>query len=199
MSEALLDRELIEQCILGSNQGVWEQFVHRYSRLIWSSIHKTFKASTYRYSAEDVEDVYSALFLSLLENDFRKLRQFNARNACSFSTWLTVVTVRKTIDQMRQQLTRARVNVLHDDQAAADGIADPTQSMEQRLMEVQSNEKLARSLNSLSGPDREVYDMLFIKGLSPQDAARNMGTSLSSLYTKKHRLIEKLKNSLTGM
>jgi DNA-directed RNA polymerase specialized sigma24 family protein len=55
-----------------------------------------------QYTNEDTEDIYSSVFLSLIENNFKKLRQFRNKNACSLTTWLTIITSRMTIDYMRK-------------------------------------------------------------------------------------------------
>ena len=199
MPDELLDRELLTRCISRGDENAWEQFVRAYSRLIWSAIHRTFKASSFIYSPEDVEDLYSSLVVSLLEDDFRKLRQYQARNSCSLSTWLTVVTVRKTIDHMRRQRTRPHAMMCPDDGSVAETIADNGQNIEQFLIHAQENETLARSIDSLTNGDRQVYDLLYQRGLTPEAAARDMGTSAAAIYTRKHRLIEKLKKSLEKM
>ncbi len=196
MPDEFLDRELLTRCISKGDENAWDQFVRAYSRLIWSAIHRTFKASSFGYAPEDVEDIYSSLFVSLLEDDFRKLRQFQARNSCSLSTWLTVVTVRKTIDHMRRQRTRLHATEAPGDELIAETIADRGQNIEQALIHAQESESLERSIHSLTTDDRLIYELLFRRGLTPEAAARDMGTTSAAIYTRKHRLIEKLKKSL---
>jgi RNA polymerase sigma factor (sigma-70 family) len=191
--------ELIARCVSGTDESAWDGLVDRYSRLIWSAIHKTFKASSYTYTSEDAEDLYGAFFLSLVENDFRKLRQFRSRNACSLSTWLTVVAVRMTIDHMRRQSVRPRAASDPAQTLLADVVDDGARNAEQLLMDAQRTASLARSLDALSGHDREVYDLLYVKGVSPDAAARAMGTTTAVIYTRKHRLIERLKRTLADL
>jgi RNA polymerase sigma factor (sigma-70 family) len=193
------DAAIIARCVSGSDESAWAYFVSRYSRLIWGAIHKTFKASSYAYTLEDAEDLYGAFFLSLVENDFQKLRQFQSRNACSLSTWLTVVTVRMTIDHMRRQSARPRAAADPAAALLAEVIADGARNAEQLLMDAQQSASIARSLAGLSGLDREIYDLLYVKGVSPVDAARAMGITTAAIYTRKHRLIERLKQSLTEL
>jgi RNA polymerase sigma-70 factor (ECF subfamily) len=134
-----------------------------------------------------------------VENDFRKLRQFQFRNACSLSTWLTVVAVRMVIDHMRRQAVRPRTAVDPAGTLIADIIADDARNAEQLLMDAERSGSVARSLDGLSGHDREVYDLLYVKGVSPDDAARALGTTTAAIYTRKHRLIERLKRSLADL
>jgi RNA polymerase sigma factor (sigma-70 family) len=193
------DAAIISRCVSGSDENAWAYFVSRYSRLVWSAIHRTFKASSCAYTLEDAEDLYGAFFLSLVENDFRKLRQFQSRNACSLTTWLTVVAVRMTIDHMRRQSARPVTVAGPAAALLADIIADKARNAEQLLMDAQRSASIARSLDSLSGHDREIYDLLYVKGVSPDDAARTMGTTAAAIYTRKHRLIERLKRSLADL
>jgi RNA polymerase sigma factor (sigma-70 family) len=192
-------RDIIARCISGSDESAWDLFVSRYSRLIWSAIHRTFKASNFSYTAEDAEDLYGAFFLSLVENDFRKLRQFQFRNACSPSTGLTVVAVHMTIDHMRHQAARPRTATDPAQALLAEVISDDAQNAEQLLMDAQRSGSIARSLDALSCSDQEVYDLLYVKGVSPDTAAQALGTTTAALYTRKHRLIERLKRSLVEL
>ncbi len=100
------DDEIIRKCLNDEDGSAWEGFVRDYSRVIWGAIHRTFHACSFAYSPQDTEDVFSCVYLSLIENDFRKLRQFRGENACSLSTWLSVIAVRKSIDYVRKDKSR---------------------------------------------------------------------------------------------
>ena len=106
MMEPHNDLAIIRQCLDNADESAWAAFVEQYSRLIWSGIQKTFRSYFFRFSQEDIEDVFGTVFLSLVENDFRKLRQYRSENSCSLSTYLTVVTVRMAIDFMRRDKSR---------------------------------------------------------------------------------------------
>jgi RNA polymerase sigma factor (sigma-70 family) len=195
--DTIHDQELIARCVTGRDDDAWELFVRRYSRLIWSSIHKTFRFSSFLYSQEDVEDVYSSVFLSLLDNDYVKLRMFESRNACTLSTWLAVVTVNRTIDYLRKQKLSSKTR--DEDSSPLEDFVDRRESVETLLMEKQKNDAFGRAVAALSEQDRQVYNLLYIHGFSPDKAAHAMGLSLTAFYTKKHRLIEKIKKSLPAM
>lgn len=199
MPDELSDLELISRCTSGSDEGAWEQFVRRYSNLIWSAIHRTFRASSFFYAAEDAEDLFGAVFLSLVEHDFRSLREFQGRNNCSLSTWLTVVAARRTIDHMRRTSTR-NLRFLEDlPEAAVAGLADGRETAEEILISTQRNAAFVSTLDALSAEDRKVYDLLFREGRSMESAADLLGITTAAIYTRKHRLIERLKKRLGGL
>lgn len=191
-SNDLSDTEIITACLTDTGAAGWENFVRVYSKLIWSCIHRTFRASSFWYSAEDVEDVYSTIFLSLIDKNGKKLRQFQNRNACRLSTWLTVVAVRQCIDYMRRQ-RRGRMQSFDEDPVFFESLADERSNIEVSLTEHQQHESVKKALASLPLKDREIFDLLYTQNLSPEAVARKLGISVASFYTRKHRLIEKIK------
>ena len=186
------DGELISRCLVCKDFEAWEQFVRKYSHLIWSCIHKTFRSSSFRYTAEDVEDVYSAIFLSLLENNCKKLQQFQSRNACMLSTWLAVVAVHQTIDYLRQH-RRCLASTCSEQGELLGSVLDESPSIETVLMEKQRNHAVEAKLAALSSQDRALFDLLSAQNLKPEAAAKKLGITMTSFYTRKHRLIEKCK------
>jgi RNA polymerase sigma factor (sigma-70 family) len=131
MKDNVTDLELIKRCINGNDKAAWEIFVNDYSKLIWNSIRKTFLKYSFRYADEDVEDMYSSVFVSLVDNDFKKLRQFRSENACSVSTWLTVITIRMTIDFLRKDKRHLVAEPAGDDQDIWNLISDSSRRADQ--------------------------------------------------------------------
>lgn len=197
MVDSTGEAELIACCLSGRDEAAWEQFVRMHSRLVWSAVHRAFRAAAFPYCHEDAEDVWSMVFLSLMDNDFRKLRQFRRRNDCTLSTWLTVVTVNHTIDFMRKEKYRTRI----DPQEAFDlktDLPDTRKDIESVLMDRQRDSAVRAAVSALPPQDRQVYELLYTRGLVLEDAARALGVPLATLYTRKHRLIEKIKKMFDG-
>ena len=191
-SDYLSELELVAKCSSCDNSEAWELFVRKYSGLIWSSIHKAFRSSSFRYNPEDVEDVFSSLFLSLLDNNCKKLHQFHSRNSCALSTWLAVVSVRHTIDYMRRQ-RRHQMASSGDRSDVFESLPDRRPNIENVLMERQRQAAVHKNLAKLPSQDRALLDLLSSKNLKPEAIAKELGITTSSFYTRKHRLIEKLK------
>jgi len=187
---------LIKRCLSGNDKTAWETFVRQYSRVIWGSIHKTFKTYSFQNSKEDAEDIYSSVFLSLVEDDFRRLRQFRSEDACTLPTWLTVVTVRKTIDYIRRDKRQLFVETELEEGDLLANHPDRCNGADALLEQKQKSTALESALAELSPGDRETYDLLFVKGLPPERVAERLGVSVSAIYSRKNRMIGKLKKSL---
>lgn len=190
------DHELIRRCLDDEDRTSWEAFVRKYSRLIWNVIHKTFHNYSFTYSQEDVDDMYSSVFLSLVNNDFKKLRQFRGENSCSVSTWLSIITVRMTIDYMRKDKKHLIMESGEEDRDILDVIPDNEYRADRLLENKQRDESLKAAVDDLPARDGMIYDLIFNKGFSPEDAARTLGMTVAALYAKKHRIIKKIKKTI---
>jgi len=189
-------QEILNKCLSGGDRSAWEAFVRKYSKLIWNAIHKAFRTYSFRYSPEDLEDMYSSVFLALIDNDFKKLRQFKNENACSLSTWLSIITVRMTIDHMRKDKSRFIVEPAKEGTEIFELIPDNAYNADALLENKEKIDILRKSVNILPPKDRMIYDLLFIKGLSNEETARSIGISVNTLYSRKHRIAEKIKQHL---
>jgi len=193
------DLELIRKCLSDGDGTSWEVFVKRYSGLIWSAIYKTFSAYDFQYAKEDMEDLFASVFLSLIDNDFHKLRQFRSENACTLSTWLTVVTARMTIDHMRKDRRHFFVESAIEGLDILDTIPDGRLGAERLCEDKQAREGIKKTLEVLTPQDRKIYDLLYNRGVSPEETARTLGLPVASVYSRKHRIIGKLKKNVQGM
>jgi len=199
MADNLSDSELISKCIFDGDKTSWEAFVKKYSRLIWNSIHKTFHAYSFSYSREDTEDMYNSIFLALIERDFHKLKQYRGQNACSVSTWLSIVAAHMTIDYMRKDKGHLNVYAGQDDREIWDSIPDTKYRSDKFVETKQMSENLKKSIQSLSTRDRLIYDLLYKKGFSPEETAETLKLPVSIVYSRKHRIIEKIKKHIAAM
>jgi RNA polymerase sigma factor (sigma-70 family) len=193
------DSEIVERCLSGSDTDAWEEFVRTYADLIWNAIHRTFACYNFTYHREDAEDLFSSIFLSLIEDDFRKLRQFRGDNNCSLSTWLSVVAGRRTIDFMRQDKGYLTLEPKSEDSDIWETIADVGIPADTMLDGKQFRDLLAREVGLLVPRDRLIYHLIFARGCSAEETAKMLGISSDLVYSRKHRIIQRLKKISGGV
>ena len=80
-----------------------------YSKLVYYSIHQTFRVRGITPEQDDAGDVYGDVFLALFENDFARLRSFRGENDCSLASWIRLIASRKTLDYLRDRGRRSRL------------------------------------------------------------------------------------------
>jgi hypothetical protein len=89
------EKILLAGCIKGE-KAAWDALVLQYSKLAYSTIRSTLTLHHALPQDDIVEDLHQDFFLSLCENDFRKLRQFRGERGCSVASWLRVIASRIT-------------------------------------------------------------------------------------------------------
>jgi RNA polymerase sigma-70 factor, ECF subfamily len=101
------DTKLIKAC-LAQDKVAWDMFVEKYSRLICHAIVITLKKHLTAPENQVVDDLFHTVFLSLIENNYKKLRQFKWKS--KLSSWLHIIAVRTTIDYLRKQSKHLSLN-----------------------------------------------------------------------------------------
>ena len=104
------EETLIAGC-LRSEKAAWDSFVLQYSNLVYHTIKKTLNLHHAERRADLVEDLYQEFFLSLLRNDYKKLRQFRGAHGCSLASWLRLLAARLTSYESRLR-PRAKLQAL---------------------------------------------------------------------------------------
>jgi RNA polymerase sigma factor (sigma-70 family) len=96
--------ELIKSLVQGSEEA-WNEFVTRFNRLIY----KVFCTRSFGFSREEIEELFHDFMVSMLKDDYRKVRQFEGRNQCSFPSYLKKIAINMAIDRkktlMRKHMT----------------------------------------------------------------------------------------------
>jgi DNA-directed RNA polymerase specialized sigma24 family protein len=80
------ERSLLAGCLSG-DKAAWDAFVLEYSPLVYHTIKKTLTSYHVEPRSHLVDDLFQDVFVALLRDDFRKLRQFRgerdiARSGC---------------------------------------------------------------------------------------------------------------------
>lgn len=162
-------------------------FVEQTSPLVRSAVTQTL----YRYSVpttrEAVEDLHNGLFVLLMEDDFRRLRQFQGR--ASLATYVRVITVRHVVDVLRQQ----RYHPSLDADPTAQSLADQRASPQEQLEQTEQARTVQRAIARLEPRERLLLTLVFDRELAPDRICGLFGITLSAYYNQKSRLLKKMR------
>lgn len=196
MSDDWNERKLLSECISGSREA-WDIFVRRYSKLVYHAISKTLNLYNAHCPQEDIEDLYNSLFLALIENNNKKLKQFEGKNDCTLSSWIRLITVRRTIDFLRGQKPMASLDEEDEESRSLMGtIPDRSPSADDQLELSESENLIQEAVEELPSSDKLFMELYYRKELSPEEIAGILNVSVSTVYSKKNRVREKLKKIL---
>lgn len=181
--------DILERCIRGE-QDAFEKLVDRYSGLVSFTIRGVFHEYCPSASNEDLEDLHNGVFLSLMEDDFKRLRQF--KGLSSFATYLRVITVRRTVDFLRGQ-KRAFASNNGDYQDGAPPVADANHGPDVKLEILEEENMVGRAIRSLSPGDRLLLKLTYVRELPAEQVASILRISINAYYTRKNRALSRLK------
>ena len=182
----MTDDQLIKQCVSGDKKG-WNIFIKKYSRLVYHTIYKTFRVNNTFADPDDVNDLFQEVFASLFADSFRKIRMFDPSKGCSsLASWLRMITVRMTIDHLRKSKPLTSIDDLP---------TEPSQAGDQEeIINEESLRSLRNLIEKLPAKDKLLVELFFMRELSPAEVAQILNMSVGAFYTRKNRIIEKLKN-----
>lgn len=198
MPEAHDDFSLIKECLSGK-QAAWDTFVERFSKLIYYAINKTLRSYNASFQEDDIADIYNSTFLQFLENDYKKLRQFKGTHNCSLSSWVRLITIRRTIDYLRSQRTFVSVEESGESESFLENLEDGQGTALDQIEAEEAKGMLQDAIVGLPSSDRLFMELYYERELSPEEIAVVMNVSVNAIYSKKNRLREKLKRSLGSL
>lgn len=192
------ERELVRQC-LRHDRRAWEGFVDRYAGYIHSVILQGLKAARFRFNHEDADDIFSEVFLSLVEKDFHLLRSFEWR--CSLKTWLWAVTRKKVLRHFRKKgIKTMPLTALDPRQEAGPGgpvslvSSEPDPKDAARNAELRSI--LEETMQEMSERDRLCLALFYFDGLSYQEISKVTGLPPGNVGVQIHRAKKRMETRL---
>jgi RNA polymerase sigma-70 factor (ECF subfamily) len=180
------EKTLIHGCVK-AEKATWDAFVQQYSSLVYHTIRKTLTLHHTECRDELVEDLYQEFFISILQNNCRKLTQFRGDGGCTLASWLRFVASRLTIDFLRKQRTpevEVRETIASDQPGAPD-----------LMLAREQSESLSKAIESLSPRDRIIIELSYYQALPPQEIASILKMSVGALYTQKSRILDRLRET----
>jgi RNA polymerase sigma-70 factor (ECF subfamily) len=174
---------------------LWGEFVRRYERLIVSCVVKALRRYGATFSRDDLDDLTGDVWLTLLREDMRKLRQYDAARGFRIASFLGLVATNATIDHLRaRQADAAPLDDVIEDWAALR--AEPTRD---HVVEREQAELARAALAQLSVDEREFVVGCFREERSPEELARALGVTTNTVYSRKFKIREKLQKIVRSL
>ncbi len=193
MKSKLLEKELLASCINGDKNS-WDLFVENYTDLIYHTIHKTMKLYCPDFLYQELADIHNGVFLSLIENDYKKLRQYKGLNGCTVSSWIMIIATNITLNFIKKG---SKTDVSLEDSSdevkpLINAIHDPQPSVIEQMAEFERVKLMNDFLEGMSSNDKLFLKYYYEDDLPPEEIAKVMNLSVSAIYSKKSRIIDRL-------
>lgn len=178
-----IDRNLLDRC-LGHKPRAWEDFVDRFSGLVFHVINHTAQSRSIILSAADRDDLAAEVMLAVVNNDFAVLRRF--RGESSLATYLTVIARRVVVRNLVESRSATPLGTL-----AENAISHESDAEER----ISNREEVERLLNQLDRSEAAVVRMYHLEGKSYQEISRVTGMPTNSVGPVLSRARSKLRGT----
>jgi|GEM_PF-1559309 len=168
-------------------QTLWADFVTRYERLITSCVLKVLRRYGALFSTDDLDDLCNDVWVTLLRDDMKKLRQYDAERGFRIASFIGLVATNTTIDHLRGQKAHTTpLDQLVEDHASL-GIEyrDTVEDSEEAAL-------AQAALGRLTPDERAFVYEVFHAERSPEELARRLGVTTNTIYSRKFKIREKL-------
>ncbi len=187
------DAELISKLLLGDKK-TWDEFVVAHSKLVYSFIQATFRKYGARIQKESVDDLHNDVFLGFVEDNFRRLRQFEGR--CSLASFVRTRTVNLTIDHLRGIKPTSSIDEISESEDGAiyqKLIKELQVSPEHASIEADDATSIVKTLlNELSVDEREFVRLYYFSDMAPEQIMEQLNIKRGLYDVKKQRVLGKL-------
>lgn len=118
-------QSLVGRCI-DRDKKAWDNFVERFSGIIFWAIREKAKGITSHYSQQDVEDIFQNVFTLLWEKE--RLKQIRDRE--KITSWIVIVAATCTMNYFRGRRKEGRKETLSADEGYTRGDERKTSEQE---------------------------------------------------------------------
>jgi RNA polymerase sigma-70 factor (ECF subfamily) len=180
-----IDRRLLKQC-LARAPGAWEDFVDRFAGVIVHVIRHTAHARSVPLNPDDVDDLCSEIFVTLLRDDFAVLKNFRGESA--LSTYLAVIARRVAVKSIAQRRKAEAMGHVVAHEAALHGNNHRPQE------HVENADEIRQLLSRLSPTEARVVELFYLHGRSYRLISIELGIPENSIGPILSRARQELKS-----
>ncbi len=191
----MTDLEFVQRCIQG-DKTAWDEFVDKYSRLIYKYINCILKQNNPGLATpENINDIFQEIFVILSKENFRKLQTFKAKNGCSLASWLRQVVVNYTFDCLRKHRPALSLDEENNEGGnLGDLIADNSISSREAAAIEERFSQLKECIEALDIDDKYFLEFHIDRGLSLEIMKQLFKVSRGAIDMRKSRIISRLRD-----
>lgn len=197
LSTAQQQEELdLLQKVLDGKQSAWTTFCQRYESLIIGCTLRVLRRYNASFNSEDLADMVSEVWVTLLRDDMRKLRLYDPDRGYRLASWLGLLATNCAIDQLR---LRASETTYLEDLTCADQLLVDSSRPDSGIEQEEAASMARRALGKLTFEERQFVFSCFHEERDPAELARDLGIAVNTVYSRKFKIREKLVRIVADM
>lgn len=192
----MLDEAALIPSLLSNDERAWRTFHQVYQSRLQGAISRVTRRFPQLSSVDHVDEIYGTLCLRLLSDDKRRLRSFDPSRGTPLGAWLCALAKNSAHDFLRSRQRQPWLGRLGDEGTELEPRSEAPDAFSVCDMR-EREEQLGELLGTLSARDQE-FMRAYLEGLEPEEIASALGISVSTVYSKKHKILARLENALAN-
>ena len=180
--------------LLSNDERAWRTFHQLYSGRLIGAISRVTRRFPQLTGTDHVDEIYGTLCLRLLSDDKRRLRSFDPARGTPLGAWLCTLARNSAHDFLRSRQRQPWLSRHTEDVTEVEPASDAPDAFS-RCETLEQAEKLEQLMTLLSARDQE-FLRAYLAGKEPEEIASELGISVSTVYSKKHKILARLENVL---
>ncbi len=194
MKRSAEDMDLVRRCVSG-DASAWRTMLERYGALVAHAVRNTLQRVLRSVDSNQVDEVVQSVWLSLCEDGCRRLRGF--RSKAALTTWLTVLSTRRTLDYIRGEGRKGSLRHVRLDDEDRDLVKELQAPESEERFAMDEVFRLREILDRLPPADRLILKMYYLDGLSYRSVARTLRIAPNTVSSYVLRAREKFKKCMS--
>lgn len=192
----MLDEAALIPNLLVDDERAWRTFHELYASRLQGAISRVTRHFPQLTGTDHVDEIYGTLCLRLLSDDKRRLRSFDPARGTPLGAWLCALAKNSAHDFLRSRQRQPWLSRLAEDVNDVEPGSDLPDAFSLCAMR-EGARQLEQLLATLSERDQE-FMHAYLEGLEPEEIADQLGISVSTVYSKKHKILARLENALSN-
>jgi RNA polymerase sigma-70 factor, ECF subfamily len=191
---AVLDEATLIPSLLSDDERAWRTFHELYSSRLLGAISRVTRRFRELEGTDHASDIYGSLCLRLLSDDKRRLRSFDPGRGTPLGAWLCTLAKNSAHDYLRSRQRQPWLSRHTQDVNESEPSSDAPDAFTE-CAQAEQAKQLEHLMQTLSARDQE-FLQAYLEGKEPEQIAMDLGISVSTVYSKKHKILARLENAL---
>ncbi len=187
------EAELVRRCAAGDREA-WRRLMESYGARVAHAVRTTLRRVLGRFDPNQVDDVVQSVWLSLCASGCRRLRGFQGKSA--LSTWMTVISTRRTLDAVRTEMRKGALRHVRLDGEERDLVKELEAEGSEEEFSLDEVFILHEALERLPPDDKLILKLYYLDGLSYRSIAEVLRVAPNTVSSYILRAREKLKKCI---
>ncbi len=182
--------------LLSDDEKAWRTFHERFSNRLQGVISQVTRRFPQLTGTDHVDEIYGTLCLQLLSDDKRRLKSFDPGRGTPLGSWLCTLARNSAHDFLRSRRRQPWLGSSGSDVTEVEPPSEEPDAFSICCFRERAR-VMSQVMQSLSVRDREFLDA-YLCGLEPEQIAEQLGISVSTVYSKKHKVLARLEKLIAN-